>query len=227
MERLLSPCTRLPDILESRGRLFGLRDHPEHLQEINLYLSTEEELLSAERAPKFGYMDLYAILGQDTLAWLTPHAAVARLGERGLVSWHQLVKLCHFCFIADGKDIIALARSSEHLLEICDIALQILAASAVYSKMEDIWYSVCDSLKTHPNLQEYAVLLSPAVLNSRIQALADMLKGNMSLYIIYMSVIPVLEMNRLRPRVHAIQKNSPNCVRSQGAGTSASRCSFQ
>jgi hypothetical protein len=38
----------------------------------------------------------------------------------------------HFFFIVDGKVIDALARSPEYLLEICDVALRLLAASAVH-----------------------------------------------------------------------------------------------
>jgi hypothetical protein len=40
------------------------------------------------------------------------------------------------------------------------------------------------------------------------------------------SVIPYLEMNRLRPRVHAIPKNSPTSVPCQGAGKSTSCSSY-
>jgi hypothetical protein len=80
MERLFSPCTRLHDILESQGGLEGFQGHREGLRELNLDV-VSEELLSAERA--FTYADLYAMLGNDdTIAWLTPHTAVARPGER-------------------------------------------------------------------------------------------------------------------------------------------------
>jgi hypothetical protein len=72
MEHLFSPCTRLRDALESQGD----NDPPEGLQELNLDVSTED-LLSAERA--FTFADLYAMLGnEDTVAWLTPHAAIMR-----------------------------------------------------------------------------------------------------------------------------------------------------
>jgi hypothetical protein len=127
MERLFSPCTRLHDMLESQG----LRDI-ELLRELNLDVSTEE-LLSAERA--FTYADLYALLGNlDTVAWLTPHAAVVLQGGRGGLCWGQLNNSCRFCISTDdGNHIYALARSREHLLEICDIVLRLLAASVVYS----------------------------------------------------------------------------------------------
>jgi hypothetical protein len=124
MERLFSPCTRLHDILESQGRLgepqaapahcfaltmarlfspcTRLQNHlfevvralfaPELFQELNLDISTEE-LLSAERA--FTYADLHAMLGdEDTVAWLTPHAAVTVGGYYVVDSWEQLNELC-------------------------------------------------------------------------------------------------------------------------------------
>jgi hypothetical protein len=76
---------------------------------------------------------LYALLGnKDTVAWLTPHAFVARCGEKVVASWIQLNGSHHFYFIADGKHIVALARSPEHLLEICNVVLRVLAVSVVH-----------------------------------------------------------------------------------------------
>jgi hypothetical protein len=93
---------------------------------------------------------------------------------------------------------------------------------------DETWYAVCDSLKTHPTLE--VLHLSPvnnntstvpAVITSRIQALLDMMKMNMSIHTIYLqlrysqhelfrgSVIPYLETNSFRPRVRAIQKTRP------------------
>jgi hypothetical protein len=133
MERLFSPCTRLHDILESRGRL----GRPEGMQELNLDVSPEE-LLNPERA--LTYPDLYAMLGNgDTIAWLNPHAAVTRTCGRGGYSWRQLDESCRFCFSADGKEIFVLARSPEHLSEICDVVLRLLAASAVHSVILTEW----------------------------------------------------------------------------------------
>jgi hypothetical protein len=127
MDRLFSPCTRLHDIFESQGRLERVRG----LQELNLDVSTEE-LLSAERT--FTYVDLHAILGnEDTIAWLIPHAAVARKGGRAVYSWNQLHRSCRFSFNADGKEMVAFARSTEHLLEIVDVVIRLLAVSVVHS----------------------------------------------------------------------------------------------
>jgi hypothetical protein len=87
MEHLFSPCTRLSDLLESRGR----EGHREWLQELNLDVSTED-LISARRA--FTYADLHALLeNEDTVAWLTPHTAVAREDGKGLNYWEELDEL--------------------------------------------------------------------------------------------------------------------------------------
>jgi hypothetical protein len=72
--------------------------------------------------------------------------------------------------------------------------------------------------------------LAPAVLQSRIQALVDMVKVNMSIHTIHLhdqfnqhenfrgSVIPYLEMNRLRPRLLAIQQAHPIPYRAKVLG---------
>jgi hypothetical protein len=132
MERLFSPCTRLRDLV---------REHQDesceimmsdlvHAPELNLDVSTGA-FLSAERA--FAYVDLYAMLGRmhrDTVAWLTPHAAVAL--ERGMARnlWVYLQEDYSFYFRADGKTIVAMARSAEALAEICDIIWPLLLANA-------------------------------------------------------------------------------------------------
>jgi hypothetical protein len=134
MESLFSPCTRYRDMLESQG-VEGLRG----LQEIDLNVSTEE-LLSAERA--FTYANLHATLSnRDTVAWLTPHAAVAHEGGRVEHSWLEPDESCCFSFSADDKDLIAFARSTEHLLEICDVILRLLAVSVVHSVHLNSWNS--------------------------------------------------------------------------------------
>jgi hypothetical protein len=110
MERLFSPCTRLRDILESEGL-----HNRELLQELNLNVSTEE-LLSADRA--FTFADLYAMLGnRDTIAWLTPHAAVVPVFGRAVGFWSQLNNPYHFRISTDnGKDMFALACYPEHFI---------------------------------------------------------------------------------------------------------------
>jgi hypothetical protein len=145
MERLFTPCTRLYDILESQGYLEEFRGlHPDvGLQELNLNVSTEE-LLSAERA--FTYADLYAMLRNgETIVWLTPHAFVARNGLAHRC-W-PVVYACDelnnespgFSFSADGKDLVVLALSKEHLLEIFDVIARLLAVSVVHSVEIETW----------------------------------------------------------------------------------------
>jgi hypothetical protein len=131
MESIFSPCTRLHDILESQGDLDDFRGHnPDVLHELNLDVSTEE-FLSAENA--FTYEDLYAMLeNRNTIAWLTPHAGIAREDGRAEEAWLQLDDTCCFCFSTDGKRVFALARSSAALLEICDIVVRVLAVSVVH-----------------------------------------------------------------------------------------------
>jgi hypothetical protein len=122
MERMFSPCTRLHDILENQGRLG---------QELDLNVSIEE-LLSVERA--FTYVNLYTMLGdEDTVAWLTPHTAVARKHGEATYTWGGIRESCCFHFSADGKDMVAMALSPEQLSEICDVILRLLAVSVVHS----------------------------------------------------------------------------------------------
>jgi hypothetical protein len=164
MEQLFSPCTRVRDIAESLGRLRDFRgdddssdddssdddssdddssddssmdsDNFEYFRELNLDVSTDE-FLSADKA--FTYVDLHAMLGNEsTVAWLTPHAAVAN-GRRVLDSWRQVDESSNFRFNADGKELYGLARSNEHLLEICIVVLRLLAASVVQSVHLDNW----------------------------------------------------------------------------------------
>jgi hypothetical protein len=139
MDRLFSPCNRFYDMLESQGRLESFRGPPEDLQELNLDMSTER-LLSAERA--FSYTDLYAMLGNGNMvAWMTPHAAVITTTFRGIHAWMNLDGSVHSRFKADGKVLYVLALSPEHLSEICDVVLRLLAVSVVHSVLLDQWVS--------------------------------------------------------------------------------------
>jgi hypothetical protein len=95
------------------------------------------------------------------------------------------------------------------------------------------WDAVCDSVETHPTLEVLHLAdasFTPAVLKSRVQALVDMLKVNMSIHTMHLpdryiehelfrrSVIPHLETNRLRPRLLAIQKACPIPYRAKVLG---------
>jgi hypothetical protein len=165
MERLFSPCTRFDEILESsQVGLVGIRGPSEPMQELNLNVSTED-LLSTERA--FTYVDLYALLRHEaTIAWLTPYTAAVRADHIVVQHWSQLDESCRFSFSVDGKDIIALALSSEHLLEICEVVLRLLAVSVVHSIRLHNWSSpdlVINAL-TLANLMEHCQSLKSLAL---------------------------------------------------------------
>jgi hypothetical protein len=133
MEHLFSPCTRLHDILESRGGL-----GPRRIQEQILDVSTEE-LLSAERA--FTFADLYFMLGdQNTVAWLSSHAAIMRADGTADRCCHHVIPDVNpegysSRFDIDGKIIVVVTRSSEAFSEIVDVVCRLLVANAsdVYS----------------------------------------------------------------------------------------------
>jgi hypothetical protein len=91
---------------------------------------------------------------------------------------------------------------------------------------DETWGAVCASLKTHPKLEVLDLIhrektMAPDVITSRTQAVMDMIKVNTSIHTLRVnscyrehemypeSVIPYLEMNRLRPRLLAIQKARP------------------
>jgi hypothetical protein len=132
MEHLFSPCDRLQDEFESQGLRF-----PGELRELNLDVSTEEFLI-ADRAVT--HADLYAMLrNKDTVAWLTPHVAVAHTDGSVIQPWMCLDESCRLYAHADGEDIVALARSPEHLLVICDVVIRLLAASVVHSVVLNKW----------------------------------------------------------------------------------------
>jgi hypothetical protein len=54
-------------------------------------------------------------------------------------SWGQLDESCRLRFNADGKEIDVFFRSTEHLLEIYDVVLRLLAASVVHSVILNNW----------------------------------------------------------------------------------------
>jgi hypothetical protein len=76
---------------------------------------------------------------ENVAAWLTPHAAIAREEGSMARSWRQLDSSHRRTFMVegDGKSLFVFARSREHLSEICDILLRLLAASGVYSVLLD------------------------------------------------------------------------------------------
>jgi hypothetical protein len=130
MEHLFSPCTRYRDIAASQLRQVPRLQYggnPEGLRELNLDVSIEE-LLSAQLA--FTYADLYAMLGNDeTVVWLTPHAAIMRSAGRAHFCIPTLLAL-RFLFKANGEEICIACSSSAARLEMFAVAGRLLAANA-------------------------------------------------------------------------------------------------
>jgi hypothetical protein len=143
MEHLFTPCTRLFDLMESQGNLTEQNwvGFDEPLQELNLDVAAQD-FRSAERG--FTYADLYAMVGSgDTIAWLTPHAAVmCQCGKAELYGNHLADGAHQYLFTADGKEVVAVAHSFEDLLEICAVVLRLLVASVVRSVILSSW--ICD-----------------------------------------------------------------------------------
>jgi hypothetical protein len=132
LEHLFSPCSRLFDYIENQDVHGDILDDFEMIKELNLDVSTQE-LLSAERS--FKYADLYAMLGDGyTVAWLTPNMLIMRTHGSAKTFSNQLVQdgYCSCHFIADGKEVVATARSSDSS-EICDVVLRLMAVSGIRS----------------------------------------------------------------------------------------------
>jgi hypothetical protein len=62
-----------------------------------------------------------------------------RANARVEFTWVQLDESCCFRFNADGKDMVVGAFSPQHLLEICDVVLRLLAVIAVHSVRLQKW----------------------------------------------------------------------------------------
>jgi hypothetical protein len=121
----------------------------------------------------------------------------------------------------DNRQILAIAvalKENKGLLTL-DLRASHLRVS------DETWGTVCDSLKTHPTLEVLNLCsiyndatVPPAVLKSRMQALLDTVKVNLSIHTIKLryhyrqheifreSVIPYLETTWFQPRVRAIKK---------------------
>jgi hypothetical protein len=132
-----------------------------------------------------------------------------------------------------SREVLAILGALRENKGLLDLKLR----NVLMAGSDKMWSAVCDSLKTHPTLQVLNLRRvgrapsAPALLEFRIQALVDMLKMSMSIHTIHLnsrlytehelfrgSVIPFLETNRFRPRVHAIQKTRPIAYRAKILG---------
>jgi hypothetical protein len=159
------------------------------------------------------------------------HCSVLANGLRGNSSLKSLRPLFSRSYANRGnQELLATLSYLKENQGLVDLDLR-----HAFRVSDETWSAVCDYMKTHPTLEVVdlrsiemeEVPLAPAVIESRIQALVDMLKVNRSIHTIRLndcynrheifrrSLVPHLDMNRLRPRVRAIQKTSPTGYRAK------------
>jgi hypothetical protein len=132
-----------------------------------------------------------------------------------------------------NRQVLAIAGALPENRGLVDLLILCLG----FMVSEEAWDAVCDSLKAHPTLEILDLrttcsdaTMAPSVLKSRMQALLDMMKVNMSIHTLHLndrhrehelflgSVLPYLETNRLRPRLRTIQKTRPISYRAKVLG---------
>jgi hypothetical protein len=180
-----------------------------------------------------GASALAEVLGRDKgptkLYFCEIDNSVLADGLRGNSRLKSLTPRLSSNFELGNREVLAIAGALKENKGLVDLHLWY-----AFTLSDETWDAVCDSLKTHPTLQvlhfqsiqtSSEASLPPSVLKSRIQALVDMLKVNMSIHTVCLrdhyrehelfqgSVIPYLEKNRLRPRVRATQKTRPMAYR--------------
>jgi hypothetical protein len=79
---------------------------------------------------------------ENTVLWLTPHAAVVRQFGTGFMSYCYLRENYTFRLNVDGKAIHALARSSEAFSDIVDVVRRLLLADV--SGVNELELRWCD-----------------------------------------------------------------------------------
>jgi hypothetical protein len=130
-----------------------------------------------------------------------------------------------------NREVLALAGALKENKGLVELYLN----TGGFRENDETWDAICDSLKTHPTLEVLNLRstftypstapAAPTVINSRIQALEDVMKVNISIHTIYVdslyseheffrvSGITYLETNRFRPRLLAVQKARPIAYR--------------
>jgi hypothetical protein len=206
------------EIDEKHCRVLGVYSRSD--LEINLYRC---QLTSA------GTSALAEVLGRNqgptSLTWCYIDYSFVADGLRG----NSRLKILALRFLSisieeEERQVLAIASALRENKGLVELNL----GDGGRRECDETWYAVCDSLKTHPTLEvlhlspvHRSPSTVPAVIASRIQALLDMMKMNMSIHTIHLhlryndhaffreSVIPYLTTNRLRPLVLAIQKTRP------------------
>jgi hypothetical protein len=172
--------------------------------------------------------------GPTSLDWCDIDDYVLANGLRGNSRLKSLVP--HFSANSledNNRQVLAITDALRENKGLIELNLR----SGLFCVSNEIWHAICDSLKAHPTLKVLHLRttfandsVAPAVLKTRIQALVDMLKVNMSIHTIHLdsrysqhelfrgSVIPHLETNKLRGRIRAIQRTLPITYRAKVLG---------
>jgi hypothetical protein len=133
-----------------------------------------------------------------------------------------------------NREVLAIAGALRENKGLVDLNL-----IHAFTMNDETWYAFYNSLKAHPTLEVLdlhtsdrfgGTPLTEAVLKSQIQALLDIMKVNTSIHTVRFdrsrsrtdlyreSIVPYLETNRFRLRVHAIQKTRPITYRTKVLG---------
>jgi hypothetical protein len=147
-------------------------------------------------------------------------------GNSRLKSWRPQLS---FDFDIRDRQVLAIACAVKDNKGLVDLDLSFRG----FWVTDETWCAICDSLHAHPTLEVLDLVTYDisGVIDSRIQALLDMVKVNMSIHTIQLayrysqqelfrgSVIPYLETNRFRPRLLAIQRTRPIPYRAKVLGS--------
>jgi hypothetical protein len=208
-----------------------------HCRELGVYSRPGLEIaLTHCRLTSSGASALAEVLGRNQGPTKVDRCAIDYyVLANGLRGNSRLKCLTPLLFIArnSNREVLALAGALKENKGLVDLYFDYCLLS------NETWDAVCDFLETHPTLQVLKICpmhifreppLAPAVLESQIQGLVDMLKVNMTIHTIHLnayyrehelfrgSVVPYLETNRLRQRVRAIQKTRPMAYRAKVLG---------
>jgi hypothetical protein len=176
---------------------------------------------------------LHAIGARQSSIFYENDCSLLANGLRGNSALKSLTLYFSGDFDAGNRGVLAIANA---LRENKGLVKLDFNGHAGLTVSDEIWGAICDSLKTHTTLEvlnlcsEDNIATARAAITSRIQALLEMMKLNLSIHTIHLSdlysydelfretVIPYLETNRLRPRLLAIQKTRPIAYRAKVLG---------
>jgi hypothetical protein len=216
-------------------KLEGMPLQEDHIRVLGAYSRPGLEInLDCCKLTSDGSSALVEILGRNQGPTKLQDCSIDYLvlanGLRGNSRLKSFFPRNHLNHDADNQEALAIAGALKENKGLVDLHF-------CHGWMSDeTWNAVCDSLKAHTTLKILnffgAGTRDSAVITSRIPALLDMMKMNISIHTIQLpqcytgsehelfrgSVIPYLETNRFRPRLLAIQKTRQITYRTKVLG---------